>query len=90
MLMLAILVPPVYFLIRQKIGMFLITSAMLVVAFFLALTMVLLPGTFILWIIAAIAALRDDRRRNMHKNMALHADMIGTKVAEKIRETPQA
>ena len=84
MLLLAILLPPLYFLLNKKMGMFVITSAMFVLAFFLACTIVLIPGALILWIIAMIPALRDNRR----KEQAANADMLTTKMAEKFQNKP--
>jgi uncharacterized membrane protein len=81
MILLAVLLPPLYFLLNKKIGMFLITSAMLVVAMFLAMTVVLLPVSLILWVIAIIAAVRHNRR----KELVAHAEMLATKMAEKMR-----
>jgi len=86
MMLLAVLLPPLYFLLNKKTGMFLVTGAMFVAAIFLALTVVLLPVSLILWVIAIIAAVRHNRR----KELVAHAEMLATKMAEKMRETPKA
>ena len=85
-MLLAVLLPPLYFLLNKKTGMFLVTGAMFVAAIFLALTVVLLPVSLILWVIAIIAAVRHNRR----KELVAHAEMLATKMAEKMRETPKA
>ena len=81
MILLAVLLPPLYFLLNKKTGMFLVTGAMFVAAIFLALTVVLLPVSLILWVIAIIAAVRHNRR----KELVAHAEMLATKMAEKMR-----
>jgi len=81
MMLLAVLLPPLYFLLNKKTGMFLVTGAMFVAAIFLALTVVLLPVSLILWVIAIIAAVRHNRR----KELVAHAEMLATKMAEKMR-----
>jgi uncharacterized membrane protein len=88
MIILAILFPPLYFLLNKKIGMCVLTGAMFIVAMFLAITIVLLPGSLILWVIAMIAAVRDNRR----KALEAHAEMFTNKLAEKLRpeQTPPA
>jgi hypothetical protein len=83
MIILAILLPPLYFLLNKKMGMCILTSAMFVVAIFLAITIVLIPGSIILWIIAAIPAAMHCRRQTLNKYMVEHADLIATKMAEK-------
>ncbi len=87
MLLLAILLPPLYFLLNQKLGMCVLTSAMFILAFFLACTIVMIPGALILWVIAMIAALRHHRRKEMNQNMVKHADLIATKMSEKLQPT---
>lgn len=81
MILLAILLPPLYFMLNKKTGMFLVTGAMFVVSCFLAITVVMIPGALVLWFIAAFAAIRHNRR----KEAAAHADMLATKMAEKMR-----
>lgn len=81
MILSAILLPPVYFLSQKKTGMFLLTSAMFVVSFFLAITIVLLPGALILWAFAAIAAIRHNRRKVFVEILDDHARKVGAEVA---------
>lgn len=85
MILLAILIPPLYFFLRKKTGPGLITGALLVLSFFLALTMILLPVSLILWLCCAIWALRDNRR----KEIGEHSDTFGSKIAEKMQTTPK-
>jgi membrane protein implicated in regulation of membrane protease activity len=78
----AIFVPPLYFLINKK-WLALIGS---MVAFFFAvifaIMMILLPLSLILWAICSVVAVWDLRKRVMHEN----ADVLATKMAEKMRE----
>jgi len=78
----AIFIPPLYFLIKKK-WLALIGS---LVAFFFAvifaIMMVLLPLSLILWGVCSIVAVRDLRKRGMHE----HAEVLATKMAEKMRE----
>ena len=85
----AIFIPPLYFLIKKR-WLALIGS---MVAFFFAvifaIMMILLPISFILWGICSVVAVRDLRKRVTHE----HADILATKMAEKMREaqtTPPA
>jgi len=85
----AIFIPPLYFLIKKK-WLALIGS---LVAFFFAvifaIMMILLPISLILWAICSVVAVWDLRKRVMHE----HADVLATKMAEKMREvqtTPPA
>ena len=79
----AIFIPPLYFLIKKK-WLALIGS---LIAFFFAvifaMMMILLPISFILWGICSVVAVWDLRKRVMHEN----ADILATKMAEKMRET---
>jgi hypothetical protein len=84
MILLAVLFPPLYFLANKKFGMFVLTGFMFVVSLFLAMTVVLIPGSLILWFFASFPAIRHCRRRELEA----HADMFTDKMAEKMR--PQA
>ena len=81
MILLAILLPPAYFLTQKKTGMFILTSAMFVLSFILAITIVLLPGALFLWAFAAIAAIRHHRRKAIAEMLNSHARKVGAEVA---------
>ncbi len=87
MIILAILFPPLYFLLNKKIGMCVLTGAMFIVALFLAMTIVLFPGAIILWIIAMIPAVMQQRRQRVNAYMVQHAELIATKMAEKMPQS---
>jgi hypothetical protein len=78
----AIFIPPLYFLLKKR-WLALIGS---LVAFFFAvifaIMMILLPLSFILWGLCSVVAVWDLRKRVMHE----HADVLATKMAEKMRE----
>lgn len=84
MIVLAILFPPLYFFINKKVGIGLLTGAMFILSFFLALTIALIPVSLILWVIAMIPAALHCRRQEINKNMARHADLIATKLSDKL------
>jgi len=86
MILLAILLPPAYFLTQKKTGMFILTSAMFVVSFFLAMTIVLIPAALILWAIATIAALRHNQRRVFVEILDDHARKVGSEVATRLQK----
>ena len=78
----AVLVPPLYFLIKKK---WLALIASLVAVFFaviFAMMVVLLPISFILWGLFSVIAVWDLRKRLVHEN----AEILATKMAEKMRE----
>ncbi len=81
MIALAIFCPPLYFLVAKKWGMFVLTSAMAFFAAIFAMMFVLLPGTFILWIIAIVMAMRHCKNQEADKRMKQHAEMVGKEVA---------
>jgi len=78
MIALAIFAPPVYFLIRKNIALFLLTSAMAL--FGLALVMFIAPP-LILWAVSAIMAIRHWKRGEQDAQMRRHAEMVGQQVA---------
>lgn len=85
----AIFVPPLYFLIEKRWLGFCVSSFLLVVSFFLACTIIMIPGALILWALCSVSAVWNLRKQVMHE----HADVVATKMAEKMREaqtTPPA
>jgi len=78
MIALAIICPPLYFLIRKKIGMFLITLVMALIGFFLIFFVF---PTLILWFIAALMAIYHWKSMKTDKLMKRHAEMIGKEMA---------
>jgi len=78
----AIFIPPLYFLIKKKWLAFIGSMVALFFAVIFAIMMILLPISFILWGICAVVAVRDLRKRSMREN----ADILATKMAEKMRE----
>ena len=86
MFLLAILFPPLYFLIQKKMGMFLLTSAMFILAFLLMMTFVMMPFSLILWLIAAIMAMRHYRFKVITKVLDDHARKIGVEVAASLQK----
>lgn len=87
MIVLAILFPPLYFLVRKRWGMFILTGAMFFIGCCLALTIALLPVSIILWIIAMIPAALDNRRTEIDRRMVKHADLVASKMAEKFPQS---
>ena len=78
MIAIAIICPPLYFLIQKKFGMFSITLVMALVA--LALVFFIVPP-LILWLIASFMAIYHWKSLKMDKRMKQHAEMIGKEIA---------
>ena len=83
MILLALAFPPLYFLLNKKIGMGLFTGAMFLVSIVFAITFWLLPASLIMWFASALLAVWHYRRRDREQ----HAEMLATKMAEKMRDT---
>jgi hypothetical protein len=79
----AIFIPPLYFLIKKKWAAFIVTSLLFILSLFLAMTVVLLPATFVLWFLSAIVAVWDLRKSVMNE----HAELLATKMAEKMQKS---
>lgn len=82
----AIFIPPLYFLIKKR---WLALLGSLVAFFFaviFAIMMVLLPLSFILWGICSIVAVWDLRKRLVRES----AEVLATKMAEKMRQAHPA
>ena len=78
----AIFIPPLYFLIKKKWLALLGSMVAFFFAVIFAIMMILLPISFILWGICSVVAVWDLRKRVMHE----HADVLATKMAEKMRQ----
>jgi len=78
----AIFVPPLYFLIKKRWAGFIVSSILLVISLFLAMTVVLLPVALILWAVCSVCAVWNLRKALVHEN----ANLLATKMAEKMRE----
>lgn len=87
MILLAILLPPMYYLAKKKMGMFMLTSAMFVLGCFLMLTIVLIPGAMILWAFAAVAAIRHYQLETAKQMLDNHARKVGAEVAAKLQRS---
>ena len=85
MILLAILLPPLYFLTQKKFGMFILTSAMFLLAVIFILTVVLIPGAFILWALAMIPAAWHYRHQATTKILEAHARKVGAEVAANLQ-----
>lgn len=78
----AIFIPPLYFLMKKRWLGFCASSFLFILSFFMAFTVVLLPVVLILWALCSICAVWNLRTQVMHE----HADVLAAKMAEKIRE----
>jgi uncharacterized membrane protein len=85
----AIFIPPLYFVIKKRWVGFIVSSCLLVLSLFLAMTVFLIPVALILWALCSTVAVWNLRKASMHE----HAEILATKMAEKMREaqsTPPA
>jgi hypothetical protein len=80
----AVFIPPIYYLLNKRIVMFLITSVMFVFALGFAMTGILLPVSIIMWIVTIILAAQDLRKKKMKEAMTMNADILASKIAEKM------
>jgi len=83
MYLVAILIPPLYFLIKKKWLAFIGSMVAFFFAVIFAIMMILLPISFILWGLCSVVAVWDLRKRVMHEN----AEVLAAKIAEKMRPT---
>ena len=84
MYLIAILVPPLYFLIKKKWLAFLVTGFLM---FFSVFMFILIP---ILWPVCAICAVWDLRKQLMHEHATIIAEKMATKMAETMRQQQQS
>ena len=84
MYLLAMLIPPLYFMTNKKWLPCIVTSFLLIVSFFLCCTIILIPGALILWGLCAVVAVFGTVRKAL---MNEHATIIAEKMAEKMAET---
>ena len=82
----AIFIPPLYFLIKERWLGFIVSSFLLVLSVLLAMTWILIPVSLILWALCSVVAVWDLRKRLVHEN----AEILATKMAEKMREAQTA
>ncbi|MCL5745818.1 MAG: hypothetical protein M1541_18155 [Acidobacteria bacterium] len=80
--LLAVLIPPLYFLMKKKWVGFIVSSFLLVLSVFLFMTVVLIPGALIAWALCSVVAVWDLRKQLMNE----HATMIAEKMAEKMQQ----
>lgn len=77
----AVRIPPLYFLIKKRRLGFVVSSGLLVLSLFLAMTVVMLPVALILWGLCSVAAVWNLCNAKMHE----HAELLATKMAEKMQ-----
>lgn len=82
----AIFIPPLYFLIKKRWLGFIVSSFLLVLSFFLAMTVVMLPVALILWALCAVCAVWNLRKQLVRES----AEVLATKMAEKMRQAHPA
>jgi hypothetical protein len=85
MYLIAIFVPPLYFLTKKKWLGFAISSFLLIVSFFLFITVVFIPIALIFWGLCSVVAIWDVRKQLVNE----HATIIAEKMAAKMRPSPQ-
>jgi hypothetical protein len=78
-------IPPLYFLVRKKWGGFLINSVIYGMACIFVLTLAFIFVAPFFWIIAVCHASYYWRQ----EKAVQYAELLATKMAEKMRETPK-
>jgi hypothetical protein len=85
MYLVAIFIPPVYFIVRKKWGGFIINSIFYGLACLLVLSIVFILAAPIFWAIAMVHAMW-----HLRKDMFLEqAEVLATKMAEKMHQVSQ-
>ena len=82
----AVFIPPLYFLMKKKWVAFVVSSLLLVLSLFLAMTVVLIPVSLILWGLCAVLAIWDLRKALMHEHATIIAEKMASKMAETMRQ----
>ena len=82
MYLIVLFISPLYFLIRKKWGGFILNSILYCIAFVFLVTLVFAWIGAFFWILAVGHAGWHIKQENMEK----HADMVATKMAEKLKE----
>ena len=75
--LIAVFIPPVYFLMKKRWLPAIVTSVLCFVSFFMFMTVVMAPIGFILWFGSSIVAVWDLRKQLMRE----HARMIAEEIA---------
>jgi membrane protein implicated in regulation of membrane protease activity len=78
----AVLIPPLYFLLKKKWLALVASVFLFFIALICAMTGILIFVSVILWALCSVVAVWDLRKRLVHEN----AEILATKMAEKIRE----
>lgn len=86
MILLAILLPPLYFLTQKKYGMFVLTGFMFLLGFVMMMTIALIPVALVLWAIALIPACWHYRRAAGTQILDAHARKVGAEVAASLQK----
>ena len=86
MILLAILLPPLYFLTQKKYGMFVLTGGMFLLGILMMMTIALIPVALVLWAIAMIPACWHYRREAVTKILDAHARKVGVEVAANLQK----
>ena|SRR5689334_14015001 len=87
--LLAVFLPPLYFLTKKKWVAFIVTSFLLLLSLMFYIMVVLAPVGFILWALSAGFAVWDVRSSMMHEAADMLADKMATKMAEAMRQQQQ-
>lgn len=82
MYLVAVFVPPLYFLIKKKWLAFIVTTFLFFLSLMFFIMVVLAPIGLILWGASAVCAVWDLRKVLMHE----HATIIAEKIAEAMRQ----
>lgn len=83
MYLVAVFIPPLYFMMKKKWLASIVTSLLLVLSLFLTCTFVFIPVALLLWGLSAVVAVWDVRKALMHE----HATLIAEKLAAKMQQS---
>ena len=87
--LLAVFLPPLYFLTKKKWVACVITSFLFLLSLIFYIMVVLAPLGLILWALSAGFAGWDVRTSMMHEHATILAEKMATKMAETMRQQQQ-
>jgi hypothetical protein len=84
--LIALFVPPLYFIIKKKWLAFIVTGFLFFLSPFFLMTGLLAPVALFFWFASAMCAIWDLRKRVVRENAAIFAEELAAKMAPVIRQ----
>jgi hypothetical protein len=84
--LIALFVPPLYFIIKKKWLAFIVSSALFFLSIIFCMMVVLAPLALILWLLCSVCAVWDLRKRLVREHAAIFAEQVAEKMRPVIRQ----